>query len=108
MIGKVRIVQMHPEKKLLLRVLRQPVQRHIGDDVAGTLHLIEIRFIQAAEIEMVVVEIESLVQSEARVEHRRRNHRSRRYPACFSTDAIVGCSGLSLLALKSCMPLSIG
>src|SRR6202171_4467680 len=42
MIRKVWVVEMHPKKKLLLRILRQPVQRHIGYNIARTLHLVEI------------------------------------------------------------------
>ncbi len=52
-------------------------QRHIGHDVSWTLHLIEIRFVQPAEIEMIVIKIKSLVQPESRIEHRRRNDGSR-------------------------------
>ena len=74
MIGIVRIVQVHPEKKLLLIILAEPVQRHIGHHVAGTLHFFQVGFLQAVEIEVVVVEIESAIQSEARIEHRRADH----------------------------------
>src|SRR6266478_2164023 len=30
MVRKVGVVEMHPKKQLLLRILPQPVQRHIG------------------------------------------------------------------------------
>src|SRR6267378_4786832 len=66
-IRKVGIVEMNPKKKLILRILPQPVQRHIGDNIARPLHLVEIRFVQAAEVEVVVIEIKSLIESKARV-----------------------------------------
>ena len=74
MIGIVRIVQVHPEKEFLLIVLAEPVQGHVGHQVAGTLHFFQIRFLQAIEVEVVVVEIESAIQSKARIEHRRADH----------------------------------
>ena len=42
MVRIVRIVQVHPQKEFLLIILAEPVQRHIGHHVAGTLHLFEI------------------------------------------------------------------
>src|SRR5260370_16661070 len=41
MIRKVWIVEMHPKKKLLLRILRQPVQPHIAPNIPRTLHPID-------------------------------------------------------------------
>ena len=57
------VVKVHPQKKLLLVILVQPVERDIGDDIARPLHFINIRFLQPAEIEMIVVKIEAVVQA---------------------------------------------
>ncbi len=79
-IRKMRIVQMHPQKKLLLRrlslpVLSQPLQRDGRHFISGTFHFVDVLLVQSAEIEVVVVKIETVVQSKPRIEHRRRDHR---------------------------------
>ena len=74
MIGIVGIIQVHPEKEFFLVILAEPVQGHVGHQVAGTLHFFQIRFLQAIEIEVVVVKIESAIQPKARIEHRRTDH----------------------------------
>src|ERR1700726_3374953 len=40
MVRKMRIIEMHPQEKLLLRILSQPVQRLISYNIARTLHLV--------------------------------------------------------------------
>src|SRR5579862_5649196 len=69
-IGIMGVVEMHPEKELLLIVLVEPFKSLVGNCVSGSLHLVEIRFLQPAEIKVIVIEIESVIQSEARVEKR--------------------------------------
>ena len=64
-VGIMRVVQVHPQEKLLLIILAQPVQRHIGYDIARALHLVEISFQQTIEIEMVIIKIETVIQTEA-------------------------------------------
>ena len=71
----VRIVQVHPEKEPLFVVLTQPIQHLVRDDVPGTFHLVEIGFLEAIEIEMVVIEIEAAVQAKTGVQHRRGHDR---------------------------------
>jgi len=51
MIGKMRIVEMHPEKKLVARILGQPIKSDVGDNVSGTFHLVEVGFVETAEFE---------------------------------------------------------
>src|SRR5207302_8793495 len=41
----VRIIQMHPQEKLLLIILSQPLERGIRHLIARAFHLIELRFI---------------------------------------------------------------
>src|SRR5947209_15349119 len=53
-IRKMRIVQMHPEEKLLPRILAKPLENLISYQIAGTLHFVEVRFVQTAEVEMIV------------------------------------------------------
>ena len=60
---------MNPEKERPLRVAAQPRQALIHDHVAGTLHGVEIRFVQTAEVKLVVVEVKSAIEPKARVEH---------------------------------------
>ncbi len=79
-IGIVRVVEMHPEEELFLIILAQPIERDIGHNVAGAFHFIEIRFLQAVEIEMVVVEIESMIQAKARIEDGRTDDGASRIP----------------------------
>ncbi len=42
MIGIMGIVQVHPEKEFFLIILAEPVQGHIGHQIAGTLHLFQV------------------------------------------------------------------
>ena len=107
-IGKMRIIQMHPQEELLLRVLAQPVQRQVGHDVPRTLHLIQVGFFQTAEIKVVVIEIEPPIQSETRVQNGRADHRSGSVSVLLENGSQRWLGGLSLLRLKSCMPLSMG
>src|SRR5262245_19868369 len=65
---------MHPEKKLLLIVLAQPVQCHVSHYVAWSFHLINVGLLQSAEIKMVIVKTKAMVQAEAGVQHRGRDH----------------------------------
>ena len=99
-IRKMRIVEMHPKKKLLLRILRQPVQRHIGHHIARTLHLVEIRFVQTAEIEVVIIKIKSLIQSKARVQNRGGNHRPRLVPGLLEHRGQRGLQGTEFVAAE--------
>src|SRR5208283_2972997 len=55
----------------------------IGDDIARTLHLVEIRFVQAAEFEVVVIEVKPLIQSKPRVQHSRSDDRARLVSSLF-------------------------
>src|SRR5438874_6628803 len=71
---------MHPKEELLLIILAQPVERDIGHNVAGAFHFIEIRFLQAVEIKVVVVEIESMIQAKARIEDGRTDDGASRIP----------------------------
>ncbi len=100
MIRKVWIVEMHPKKKLLLRILRQPVQRHIGHNIARALHLIEIGFVQAAKVEVVVIKIKSLIQSKARVQHCRADYRSRLVSGLFENRSQRGLKRAELVAAE--------
>src|SRR5215831_16170501 len=59
----MRIVKMHPEKKLLLIIFSQPVKRNIGHDIRGTFHFFQVRFLEPAEIEVVVIEVKSAIQA---------------------------------------------
>src|SRR5216684_2543183 len=70
LVRVMRIIQMHPQKELALRVLAQPIQRDVGYHIPGTLHRLEIRFLHPIEIEVVIIEIESLVQAKSRIEDR--------------------------------------
>ena len=71
---------MHPKEELLLIILAQPIERDIGHNVAGAFHFIEIRFLQAVEIKVVVVEIESMIQAKARIEDGRTDDGASRIP----------------------------
>src|SRR5262249_18812064 len=66
---------MHPQKERCARLFRQPVKGRVGDDVPGPLHLIEVRLIETAEFEAVVVEVEAVIEPEARIQHCRTDHR---------------------------------
>ena len=90
----MRIVQVHPEKEPLLIVLAQPIQHLIGYYIAGTLHFIEVRLFQAVEVEMVVIEVKTTVQAEARIQHRRGDDRTCRVSPLFQ----YGSQGLLLRA----------
>ena len=65
----VRIVEVNPEKERPLRVAAQPRQALIHDHVTGSLHGVEIRFVQTAEVKLIVVEVKSAIEPKARVEH---------------------------------------
>ena len=113
MIGSVRVVEVHPQEKLPLRILRplvffEPVQRRIGDKVARALHLVEIRFVQAIEVEVVVVKIESLIQSKARIQDCGGDHRSRLIPGLFEDGSERGLKRAKLVAAEIMHPTEHG
>src|SRR4029077_434452 len=89
-IRKVWIVEMHQKKKLLSRILGEPIQRDIGHNIARTLHLVEIRFVQATEVKVVVIKIKPLIESKVRVQHRRADYRSRLVPGLFENRSQGG------------------
>src|SRR6267154_3233241 len=62
-VREMRIVEMHPQKKLVVIVLAKPFQRQIGHYVSRTFHLLKIGFQQAIEIEMIVIKVEALIQT---------------------------------------------
>ncbi len=76
LVGRVRIVEVHPEKERLAGIARQPLHRLVHHHIPRTLHQVEIGVFQAVEIEVVVVKIKSLVQTEAVVEHGGTEHGS--------------------------------
>src|ERR1035438_49417 len=65
----VWIVQVHPQEEFVPYILSQPIQSNIRHHISGTFHLLKIRFLQTVEVEMVIVEIESLVQAEPRIQN---------------------------------------
>ncbi len=91
---------MHPKKKLLLRILRQPIQRHIGHNIARTLHLVEICFVEAAEVEVVIIKIKSPIQSKARVQHCRADYRSRLVSGLFENRSQGGLKRAEFVAAE--------
>ena len=94
------IVEVHPEKEFFLIVVREPIQRSVGDDVARTLHFVEIGFLQAAEIEVIVVKIEPVVEAEAPVEDRRANYRAGGVAAFLQNGGERGLLGIQFVGAK--------
>src|SRR5262245_29577482 len=41
-VGVMRIVKVHPDEKLFLVILAEPLERLVGNNVAGALHFVEI------------------------------------------------------------------
>src|SRR5258706_13574775 len=99
-IGIVRVVEMHPEKEFALPILTQPVQRHVGDHIARTLQLLQIRLLQPVEIEVIVVEVESLVQPKARVQDGRADDRPCGVPVLFENGGQRRLAWIQLVAAE--------
>jgi hypothetical protein len=66
----------HPKKEFLLVILAEPLQRLFSNHVARTLHFFQIRFLQAVEIKMVVVEVKAAIEAETSVQYGGANHRT--------------------------------
>src|SRR5258706_1731409 len=96
----VWVVEMHPEKEFVLPVLRQPLQRHVGDHIARTLQLLQIRLLQPFEVEVIVIEVESLVQAKARVQHGRADDRPRAVPVLFENGGQRRLAWIQLVAAE--------
>src|SRR5947199_9235636 len=63
-VREMRIVKVDPEKERLPGSLLQPAQRLVHHQVAAPLGEVEIGLVQPAEVEVVKVGFESLIQSE--------------------------------------------
>src|SRR6266567_4327971 len=96
----VRVIQVHPEKEFALRILAQPIQSNIGHHIPGTLHHIEIRFLHPIEIEVVIIEIESLVQAESRIQDGRSDYSARRISLLPQNGCERGLLGIELIAAE--------
>src|SRR5205809_3136883 len=67
---------MHTENNRLLVYHAEPVQRHDGHYISRALHLIDVGFLQAVKVKMVIVEVEAVVKTETCVQHCRCDNRA--------------------------------
>src|SRR2546422_971627 len=80
-VRKMGIVEVYPQKKRLPGSLLQPAERLIHHQVATPLGEVEIGFVEPAEVEVIKVGLESLIQPESGVENGRADKGSRRVAA---------------------------
>ena len=98
------IVQVHPQEEFVPYILSQPIQSNIRHHISGTFHLLKIRFLQTVEVEMVIVEIESLVQAEPRIQNRRADHRSGRIALLLEHISESGLFGIEFVSAEIVHP----
>ena len=67
-IRRVRVIQMYPHEERTRVALLQPRERTIDGDVAAAFRLEHVRFIRRIARNLVVVNIESAIESEAAIE----------------------------------------
>ena len=104
----MRVIQVHPEEEFPLRILAQPIQSNIGYHIPGTLHRIEIRFLQPIEIEVVIIEIESLVEAKSRIQDRGSDYGTRRISLLPQNGCERGLFGIELITAEVVHPVQRG
>ena len=69
LVGPMRVVEMDPGEEAFVLHFVHPGERRVEDLVSGALHAVEADALELAEVEVVVVALEPLIQTPAGIHH---------------------------------------